>query len=37
MGDFHPVVDSVYKIEEVQDAYNRIEQGDMIGKIVISL
>lgn len=37
INNIHPVIDTVYKLEQVQEAYRRIENGDMIGKIVISL
>lgn len=37
INDIHPVIDTVYKIEEVKEAYKRIENGKMIGKIVISV
>ncbi|MDQ1096933.1 zinc-binding dehydrogenase [Chryseobacterium camelliae] len=37
LNNIHPVVDTVYKIEEVKEAFKRIEKGDMVGKIVISI
>ncbi|WP_344832311.1 zinc-binding dehydrogenase [Chryseobacterium ginsenosidimutans] len=37
INNIHPVIDTVYKIEEVKEAYKRIEKGDMVGKIVISI
>ncbi|MDX3917015.1 MAG: NAD(P)-dependent alcohol dehydrogenase [Pseudosphingobacterium sp.] len=37
INDIHPVIDTIYNLEEVKKAYKRIEKGDMMGKIVISL
>ncbi|MNX46998.1 hypothetical protein D3C86_775470 [compost metagenome] len=37
INDIHPIIDKVYKIEKIKEAYKRIENGDMVGKIVISL
>lgn len=37
INNIHPVIDTVYKIEEVQEAYQRLKKGDMVGKIVISI
>lgn len=37
VNNIHPVIDTVYKIDEVKEAYKRIEKGDMVGKIVISI
>ena len=37
INDIHPIIDKVYKIEKIKEAYKRIEKGDMVGKIVISL
>lgn len=37
INNIHPVIDTVYKMEEVKEAFQRIESGDMIGKIVLSI
>lgn len=37
VNNIHPVIDTVYKLEQVQKAYERIQKGDMVGKIVISI
>ncbi|MGG5903198.1 zinc-dependent alcohol dehydrogenase family protein [Sphingobacterium daejeonense] len=37
INNIHPVIDKVYNMDEVRDAYKRIEKGDMVGKIVISI
>ncbi|PKK36710.1 hypothetical protein BWI96_10030 [Siphonobacter sp. SORGH_AS_0500] len=37
VNHIHPVIDTVYTLEEVKEAYQRIEKGDMVGKIVISV
>jgi len=37
VNDIHPVIDSVYKIEDVKEAYHKLESGNMFGKIVIKL
>lgn len=37
INNIHPVIDTVYELKDVQQAYKRLEKGDMIGKIVISI
>ncbi|SHF64563.1 zinc-dependent alcohol dehydrogenase family protein [Pedobacter caeni] len=37
INDIHPVIDRVYELDQVQEAYKRIENGDMVGKIVITI
>ncbi|GAA0886516.1 NAD(P)-dependent alcohol dehydrogenase [Sphingobacterium siyangense subsp. cladoniae] len=37
INDIHPVIDTVYKIDQVKEAFKRLEQGNMVGKIVISI
>ncbi|MBB5441343.1 D-arabinose 1-dehydrogenase-like Zn-dependent alcohol dehydrogenase [Pedobacter sp. AK017] len=37
INNIHPVIDTFYNMEEVKEAYQRIEKGDMIGKIVLSI
>jgi NADPH:quinone reductase and related Zn-dependent oxidoreductases len=37
INNIHPVIDTVYKMEEVRAVYQRIENGDMAGKIVIKI
>lgn len=37
INDIHPFIDTVYKIEDTKKAFKRIEKGDMVGKIVISI
>ncbi|MBV8325322.1 NAD(P)-dependent alcohol dehydrogenase [Chryseobacterium sp.] len=37
VNNIHPVIDTIYTLEEVVSAYQRLESGNMIGKIVISL
>ena len=35
--DIHPLIDSVFTMDQVSDAYKRLEEGKHFGKIVISL
>lgn len=35
INNIHPVIDTTYRLENVQEAYNRLKNGDMVGKIVI--
>lgn len=37
VNDIHPVIETVYKLEKVQEAYRRLENSDRVGKIVISI
>ncbi len=37
INDIHPVIDTVFPLEQVQDAYHRLEQGRHFGKIVITI
>lgn len=37
VNDIHPVFDSVFPLDQLQDAYRRLEEGKNIGKIVIKL
>lgn len=37
INDIHPVIDTVYEMEQVKEAYKRIESGNMVGKIVITI
>lgn len=37
INDIHPIIDTVYKIEDIKKAFKRIEKGDMVGKIVIAV
>jgi len=37
INNIHPVIDKVFPMDEVQQAYRRLEQGKHFGKIVISL
>jgi len=37
VNDIHPVIDSVFPLDQMQDAYRRLEEGKHIGKIVITL
>lgn len=37
INNIHPVIEMVYGIEEVKEAYRRMEKGEMVGKIVISI
>lgn len=32
-----PVVDKVYKMEEIRDAFERVQRGSVIGKLVIEM
>jgi D-arabinose 1-dehydrogenase-like Zn-dependent alcohol dehydrogenase len=34
-GDFSPVVDTVIPLERIREAHERIEAGDVMGKIVL--
>jgi len=36
-GEIIPVVDSVYPLEQAQEAYARYERGDQFGKIVLRM
>jgi NADPH:quinone reductase-like Zn-dependent oxidoreductase len=37
VNNIHPVVDTIYHLEQVKEAYERVQNGTMVGKIVISL
>ncbi|MBC9914612.1 zinc-dependent alcohol dehydrogenase family protein [Chitinophaga varians] len=37
VNDIHPVIDSVFAMEQAREAYLRLESGQHIGKIVITL
>ncbi len=37
INNIHPIIDTVYPLEEAIRAYQRIEKGNMIGKIVIEV
>ncbi len=37
VNDIHPVIDTIFSIDQVQDAYRRLEEGKHIGKIVLSI
>lgn len=37
INDIHPVIDTIYDIKDTKKAFKRLEKGDMIGKIVISV
>lgn len=37
VADIHPVIDSVFPMEQVRDAYQLLEQGKYFGKIVITV
>ncbi|WP_161964019.1 zinc-dependent alcohol dehydrogenase family protein [Chitinophaga flava] len=37
INNIHPVIDKIYPLSQVQDAYRRLESGQHIGKVVISL
>lgn len=37
INNIHPVIDRIYELDQVQEAYKRIENGDMVGKIVIAI
>jgi NADPH:quinone reductase-like Zn-dependent oxidoreductase len=34
-ADLHPVVDSVYPIEQIHAAFERAQQPDLFGKVVV--
>jgi len=33
----HPVIDAVYPLEQINDAFNRMDASDQFGKIVIKI
>jgi NADPH:quinone reductase-like Zn-dependent oxidoreductase len=35
-GRLHPVVDSVYALEDTDAAHRRLESGQAVGKIILS-
>jgi NADPH:quinone reductase-like Zn-dependent oxidoreductase len=37
INDIHPVIDTIFSIEQVQDAYRKLERAAHLGKIVISI
>lgn len=37
INNIRPVIDTVYKKENIKEAFKRIEKGDIVGKIVVSL
>ncbi|HJV18260.1 MAG TPA: NAD(P)-dependent alcohol dehydrogenase [Sediminibacterium sp.] len=37
INNIHPVIDSVYEMGQVREAYKRMKDGNMVGKIVICL
>lgn len=37
INDIHPVIDKVFPIDQVQDAYRRLEERKHVGKIVLSM
>lgn len=37
VNDIHPVIDTVFPLDQVQNAYQRLEKGKHFGKIVITL
>ncbi len=37
INNIHPIVDSVYAMEDVKEAYNRLENRNMFGKVVIKI
>ena len=36
-GELRPVVDRVYPMAKVRDAYERLSKGEQLGKIVIEI
>ena len=36
-GTIQPVIDSVFSLEEIQDAHRRLESNDTFGKVVLTL
>jgi len=34
-GDFEPIIDSEYPLDEVREAQRRLEDGDVVGKVVL--
>ena len=36
-GLVHPVIDSVFPIEQIQDAHRRLESNETFGKVVLTL
>ncbi|MGY0036340.1 zinc-binding dehydrogenase [Pedobacter sp. NJ-S-72] len=37
IADIHPLIDSVFTIDQVNEAYKRLKEGKHFGKIVISV
>lgn len=37
INDIHPVIDTVFPLDQVQQAYRRLEEGNHVGKIVLSI
>lgn len=37
VNDIHPVIDSIFSLDQVQEAYERLEEGKHMGKIVLSV
>jgi NADPH:quinone reductase-like Zn-dependent oxidoreductase len=37
INDIHPVIDTIFPIDRVKDAYYKLERGEHVGKIVISI
>ena len=36
-SDIHPVIDSVFPFEKIHDAFERVQQPDLYGKVVVLL
>lgn len=37
LNNIHPVIDRVYHVDEIKEAYKSIEKGNMVGKIVVRI
>lgn len=37
INDLHPVIDTVFPLNQVKEAYRRLEKGKRIGKVVVSI
>ncbi|SUC26939.1 putative NAD(P)H quinone oxidoreductase, PIG3 family [Providencia rustigianii] len=34
-GEIKPIINKVYRLEQVTDAHNHMESGDLFGKIIL--
>jgi D-arabinose 1-dehydrogenase-like Zn-dependent alcohol dehydrogenase len=36
-ADLHPLIDSVYSFDEIHAAFERVQQPDLYGKVVVRM